>query len=143
MLLLAHDRFGRAARALVSESHVAVHVRGSIENLPRASVVAIEITPSVKYDVAAVEKELDRAVAAFADQGPSAPELAEAKAQLRARLDAERARAGSPEEPKARALTRIARTAAGADAVTTDDVTAVVKRIFSPAHRVVVTTQPR
>jgi predicted Zn-dependent peptidase len=105
--------------------------------------VAIEITPSVKYDVAAVEKELDRAVAAFADQGPSAPELAEAKAQLRARLDAERARAGSPEEPKARALARIARTAAGAEAVTGDDVTAVVKRIFSPAHRVVVTTQPR
>ncbi len=102
MLLLAHDRFGRAARALVSESHVAVHVRGSIENLPRASVAAIEIAPSVKYDVAAVEKELDRAVAAFADQGPSAPELAEAKAQLRARLDAERARAGSPDEPSRR-----------------------------------------
>ncbi len=143
MLLLAHDRFGRAARALVSESHVAVHVRGSIENLPRASVAAIEIAPSVKYDVAAVEKELDRAVAAFADQGPSAPELAEAKAQLRARLDAERARAGSPDEPKARALARIARTAAGADAVTVDEVTAVVKRFLSPAHRVIVTTQPR
>lgn len=143
MLLLAHDRFGRAARALVSESHVAVHVRGSIENFPRASVVAIEIAPSVKYDVAAVEKELDRAIAALADQGPSAPELAEAKAQLRARLDAERARAGSPEEPKAAALARIARTAAAADAVTEGDVTAVVKRIFSPAHRVVITTEPR
>jgi predicted Zn-dependent peptidase len=143
MLLLAHDRFGRAARALVTESHVAVHVRGSIESFPRASVVAIEVAPSVKYDVAACEKELDRAIAAFADQGPTAAELAEAKAQLRARLDSERARAGSPEEPKAAALARIARTAAAADAVTEGDVTAVVKRIFSPAHRVVITTEPR
>ncbi|MEP7119678.1 MAG: transglycosylase SLT domain-containing protein [Byssovorax sp.] len=143
MLLLAHDRFGSAARALVSETHVAVHVRGSIENLPRASVVAIEVAPSVKYDVAACEKELDRAIAAFAEQGPSAPELAEAKAQLRARLDSERARAGSPDEPKAAALARIARTAAAAEAVTASDVTAVVKRIFSPAHRVVITTEPR
>jgi hypothetical protein len=143
MLLLAHDRFGRAARALVTESHVAVHVRGSIENFPRASVVAIEIAPSVKYDVAACEKELDRAIAAFADQGPSAAELAEAKAQLRARLDSERAHPGSPEEPKAAALARIARTAAAADSVTAGDVTAVVKRIFSPAHRVVITTEPR
>ena len=142
MLLLAHDRFGRAAHALVSESRVAVHVRGSIENLPRASVVAIEITPSVKYDVEAVERELDRAIAAFASQGPSAPELAEARAQLRARLDAERARAGSPDEPKAAALARIARAEAGAEAVTSDDVAALVKRVFSPAHRVVVTTIP-
>ena len=143
MLLLAHDRFGRAARALVSESRVAVHVRGSIENLPRASVVAIEVVPSVKYDVAACEKELDRAIAALADQGPSAPELAEAKAQLRARLDSERARTGSPDEPKAAALARIARTAARVESVTGDDVTAVVKRIFSPAHRMVITTSPR
>ncbi len=142
MLLLAHDRFGRAARALVSESRVAVHVRGSIENLPRASVVAIEISPSVKHDVAAVERELDRAIAAFTSQGPSAPELAEARAQLRARLDAERARAGSPEEPKAAALVRIARTAAGAEAATSDEVAALVKRVFSPGHRVVVTTIP-
>jgi soluble lytic murein transglycosylase-like protein len=143
MLLLAHDRFGRAARALVSESHVAVHVRGSIENLPRASVVAIEVAPSVKYDVATCEKELDRAIAAFADQGPSAAELAEAKAQLRARLDSERARAGSPEEPKAAALARIARTAARAESVTESEIAAVVKRIFSPAHRVVISTEPR
>jgi hypothetical protein len=143
MLLLAHDRFGRAARALVRETHVAVHVRGSIENLPRASVVAIEVAPSVKYDVTECEKELDRAISAFAAQGPSAPELAEAKAQLRVRLDSERAHAGSPEEPKAAALARIARTAARAEAVTGDEVTALVKRIFSPAHRVVITTKPR
>ena len=143
MLLLAHDRFGRAARALVGESHVAVHVRGSIENLPRASVVAIEIAPSVKYDVAGCEKELDRVLVAFADQGPSAPELAEAKAQLRARLDVERAHAGTPEEPKALALARIARTAAGAESATEGEVAVVVKRIFSPAHRVVIRTDPR
>jgi hypothetical protein len=143
MLLLAHDRFGRAARALVTESHVAVHVRGSIENFPRASLVAIEIAPSVKYDVGACEKELDRVIAAFAEQGPSAAELAEATAQRRARRDPARARAGSPEEPKAAALARIAGTAAAADAVTASDVTAVVKRIFSPAHRVVITTEPR
>ena len=143
MLLLAHDRFGSAARALVSESHVAVHVRGSIENLPRASVVAIEIAPSVKYDVIQCEKELDRAIAALADRGPSAAELAEAKAQLRARFDTERARGGSPDEPKPVALARITRTAARAESVTGDDVAAVVKRIFSPAHRVVISTEPR
>jgi hypothetical protein len=143
MLLLAHDRFGRAARALVSESHVAVHVRGSIENLPRASVVAIEIAPSVKYDVAACEKELDRVLVAFADQGPTAAELGEAKAQLRARLDVERAHAGTPEEPKALALARIARTAARAESATESEIAAVVKRILSPAHRVVISTEPR
>jgi hypothetical protein len=143
MLLLAHDRFGRAARALVSETHVAVHVRGSIENLPRASVVAIEIAPSVKYDVAAAEKELDRVLAGFADRGPTDAELVEARSQLRARLDTERGHAGSPEEPKAVALARIARTAAAAESASASDVAAVVKRILSPAHRVVITTEPR
>ncbi len=143
VLLLAHDRFGRAARALVSETHVAVHVRGSIENLPRASVVAIEIAPSVKYDVAAAEKELDRVLAGFVDQGPTEPELVEARAQLRARLDTERAHAGSTEEPKAVALARIARTAAAAESASASDVAAVVKRILSPAHRVVIATEPR
>jgi hypothetical protein len=143
VLLLAHDRFGRIARALVSERRVAVHVRGSLEYMERGSVVAIEAMPGVKSDVTAVEQELDRALSGFAERGPTPEELTEAKAQLGARLTALRARAGSPEEPKAAALARIARTSARAEAATAEEVQAIVKRVFARDHRVIVTTTPR
>ena len=57
--------------------------------------------------------------------------------------DAERARAGSPEEPKAMALARIARTEARAEAATVDEVQALVKQVFARARRVVIVTEPR
>jgi predicted Zn-dependent peptidase len=142
MLLLAHDRFGKIARALVADKHVAVHVRGSIEYWARGSASVIEAVPSVKYDVTAVEQELDRVLAAFIEQGPTAPELVEAKDQLRARLVAERGRAGTTAEPKEVVLARVGKLMASADAATSEEVQSVVKRVFAKEHRVVVTTTP-
>ncbi len=143
VLLLAHDRFGRISRTLIGDKHVAVHLRGSLEHLDRASVAALEAVPAVKYDVPAVEAELDRALDAFAADGPTAAELAEAKAQLRARLEAERGRAGTPDEPKDAALARIARILTRADAVTAEEIQSLAKRVFAKGHRVVIVTEPR
>jgi soluble lytic murein transglycosylase-like protein/predicted Zn-dependent peptidase len=143
LISLAHHELGRAARALVVERHVAVHVRGTLDLDERAGVAAIEAVPAVLYDVAAVEQELDKAIEGFAERGPSAAELEGAKAQLRSRLQAERARAGTGDEPKEAALARIQRVSDRVEAITGDQLQALVKRVFAPAHRIVVTTTPR
>jgi membrane-bound lytic murein transglycosylase D len=143
VLGLAHNEVGKVARALVSETRVAVHVRGFLDLGERASVAAIEVVPAVLHTEADVERELGAAIAAFAERGPSQAELAAVKAQLRARLQAEEKRAGTGAEPRDAALARIARTAERAEAVTAEDLRALVKRVFSPVHRVVVTTTPR
>jgi predicted Zn-dependent peptidase len=106
-------------------------------------VAAIEVVPAVLHDVTAVEQELDRAIEGFAERGPSAAELESAKAQLRSRLQAARSRAGSADEPREAALARIQRVAERADAMTADALQAVVKKVFAPGRRVVVTTSPR
>lgn len=143
ILALAHEQHGRVARALVAETHVAVRVRGLLDAGSAATVVAIEASPSVLHDVGDVERELDRAVAGFAERGPTDAELASAKEQLRARLAAARGRAGSDGEPREAALARIARTSDLADRVTAEDLRAVVEKALSPGRRVVVTTRPR
>jgi predicted Zn-dependent peptidase len=118
-------------------------VRGFLDLGDRASVAAIEVVPAILHDQADVERELGAAIAAFAEKGPSPAELAAVKAQLRARLQGEEKRAGTTAEPRDVVLARVARTAERAEAVTADDLRALVKRVFSPAHEVVVTTTPR
>jgi hypothetical protein len=65
------------------------------------------------------------------------------KAQHRARVQSERARAGTTSEPREAALARLAHLTELVEAVTADDVAAVVRRVFMPGHRVVVITNPR
>ena len=143
LLSLSHHELGRIARALVVERHVAVHVRGILDLGERAGVVAIEAVPAVLHDVKAVEQELDRALEGFAARGPSAAELEATKAQLRSRLQAERARAGSADEPKEATLARIQRVTARAEAITGEELQAFVKKVFAVDHRIIVTTSPR
>lgn len=143
MIALAHHELGRVARALVVERHVAVHLRGILDLGERAGVVAIEAVPAVLHDIGDIEEELDRALAGFIERGPTPAELEAAKAQLRSRFQASRSRAGSADEPKEAALARIQRLADRAEALTGQDLQAMVKKVFAPEHRVVVTTIPR
>jgi predicted Zn-dependent peptidase len=143
VIALAHEQHGRVARALLAETHVAVRVRGLLDVGEVASVAAIEAAPSVLHDVAEIERELDRALAGFAERGPTDAELASAKEQLRARLQAARARAGTGGEPRDAALARIAKVGERAEAVTADELRALVQKVFAKGRRVVVTTAPR
>ena len=143
ILAIAHNEVGKVARALVAERHVAVHVRGFLDLGELAGLVALEVVPAVLHDVAEVEREADAALGAFAEHGPTAAELAAVKAQLRARVQAERGRAGATGEPRDAVLARLARASERAEAVTAEELTALVKRVFLPGHRVVVITRPR
>ncbi|MFT3766532.1 MAG: transglycosylase SLT domain-containing protein [Minicystis sp.] len=143
VIALFHEQHGRAARALLAETHVAVRVRGLLDVGPLASVATVEAAPSVLHDVAAIERELGKAIEGFAERGPSDAELGVAKEQLRARLQAARARAGAGGEPKDAALARIARTGERADAVTGEALRTLVQRAFVKGHRVIVSTVPR
>jgi hypothetical protein len=142
LLALCHHEHGRLSRALVADTHVAVHVRATLDLGARASVLGIEAVPAVLYDVAAVERELDRALSAFVAGGPSAAELETAKGLLRGRLAGEVARAGAGEEAKEAALARLGRVKARAEAMSAEDLRAVVERALPGGHRVVVVTQP-
>jgi hypothetical protein len=142
LLALCHHEHGRLSRALVTDAHVAVHVRATLDLGPRASVAAIEAVPAVLHDVAAVERELGRALAAFVAGGPSAAEVETAKGLLRGRLAGEAGRAGAGEEAKEAVLARLGRVKERAEAMSGEELRAVVEKAFSAGHRVVVVTQP-
>ncbi len=143
ILAVAHNEVGKVARALVAERRVAVHVRGFLDLGDRAGVAALEVVPAVLHDVADVERETDGALAALAEHGPTAAELAAVKAQHRARVQAELAHAGATGESREAASARLTRISALAEAVTAEELAAVMKRVFVPGHRVVVVTRPR
>jgi soluble lytic murein transglycosylase-like protein len=143
LLLLAHHDFGRVSRALISEKHVAVHLRGLLDIGDRGSVLCLEAVPAVQYDVSAVERELDRALDRFVEAGPTGPELLAAKEQLKSRLEAERGRGAGVGETKGETEARIQRTAERAEAVTGDELRALVKEVLARDRRIVVTSTPR
>jgi hypothetical protein len=143
ILTIAHNEVGRVARALVAEKHVAVHVRGFLDLGDRASVAAIEAVPAVPHTTGDVESEIDAGLATLAERGPSPAELSAVKAQHRARVQSERTHAGTLGEPREAALARLARLTELVDAVTADEVAAVVRRVFVPGHRIIVVTNPR
>ncbi len=143
LLAIAHNEVGRVAHALTAERRVAVHVRGFLDLGERASMAAIEAVPAVPHDVADVERELDTALAAFAEHGPTDGELAAAKAQHRARVQSEEARAGTTAEPREATLARLARVSAQVEAVSAAELGALARRFLSPGHRVVVVTVPK
>ncbi len=140
VLALAHNEVGKVARALVTDTHVAVHVRGFLDLGDRAAVAAVEVVPAVLHTEADVERETAAALDAFT---LTPAELAAVKTQLRARLQAEEKHAGSAAEPRDAALARLARLRDLSEAVSGDDLSALVKRVFAPGHRVIVTTRPR
>jgi membrane-bound lytic murein transglycosylase D len=143
ILAIAHNEVGKVAHVLTAERRVAVHVRGFLDLGVRGSMVAIEAVPAVPHDVADVERELDAALAAFGEHGPTEVELAAAKAQHRARVQAEGARAGTTAEPREATLARLGRVSGQVEAVTAGELAVMVKRFLAPGHRVVVVTVPK
>jgi membrane-bound lytic murein transglycosylase D len=140
ILALAHNEVGKVAHALVADTHVAVHVRGFLDLGERAGVAAFEVVPAVLHTEADVVRETDAALAAFA---LTPVELAAVKAQLRARLQGEEARAGTAGEARDAALARLTRVRELSEAMSGEELSALVKRVFTPDHRVVVITRPR
>jgi hypothetical protein len=143
ILAIAHNEVGKVARALVAEKHVAAHVRGFLDLGDRASVAALEVVPAVPHNTADVEAEIEASLAALGEHGLSSTELSAVKAQHRARVQGERAHVGTTGEPREAALARLARVSELVDAVASEDIAAVVRRVFVPGHRVVVVTTPR
>ena len=139
VLGLAHNEVGAVARALVAGTRVAVHVRGFLDLGERAAVAAIEVGPGGA-------PQRGRRPSARLSSTPRSPrsrieaprsaELAAVKALLRARLQAEEKRAGTAAEPRDAALARLARVRELAEAVSGDELAALVKRVFAPGHRV-------
>jgi hypothetical protein len=143
VVALTHDEHGRIARALGPETHVAVRVHGLLDVGDVASVLSIEVSPSVLHDVTAVERELDVALAGFVSQGPREAELAAAKEQLRARFHAARGRAGTTGDRKEATLARLTQLEKRAAEVSAGELAALVGRALARSRRVVVIAQPK
>jgi membrane-bound lytic murein transglycosylase D len=127
--------------------------RAEIEIWPRASVPTIEISPTREPHeaLAKLDAELER----LATEGPDAKSLAIAKWILHARLTREIAAASAKPlgaEVHSAGLARLRhalrpwaaeRALQAIDEVSVSSVRAVIRRVLSPEHRVVVTTVPR
>ena len=132
---------------------VSSQARAEIEIWPRASVPTIEITPT--RDPREVLAKLDAEIERLATEGPDGKSLAIAKWILHARLTREIAAAsakplGSGVHSAGLARLRHAlrpwaadRALHAIDEVSASSVRAVIRRVLSPEHRVVVTTVPR
>jgi hypothetical protein len=152
--LLQNPKFARLNRALV-ETGVASMAHAGLEIGPRLSVAAIELAPAPPHDLAAVMRRLEAELASLGTEGPGGNEVAVAKFLLLARVQKEMAAASA--DPLAGAvhsaglskLRHALRPWAGDRArkaleeVTPASVRAVVHRVFTTEHRVVVTTVPR
>jgi hypothetical protein len=148
--LLENPRFGLLGHALgsfVSSAHA------DLEVWPRASVAAVELTPSreVGDAVQALEAELER----LADDGPEPSQVAMAKFMIHTRVQKEMTAAGATGLAGALHSAGLAklrhalrpwagdRALKALDEVTVGSVRAVIKRVLGKEHRVVVTTVPK
>ena len=156
MEILTGPRVARLAKVLVTEGALATEVRGRLDLGPRAGVAAVEIAPAAGRPAAEVERRLDADLEALGAAGPTWNELSLAKALLKHQLEKEIARIGGAPTPTGapRPLTgarfrnalrpgSLERLLQDLEAVSPSSVRAVVRRTFSRAHRVVVTTWPR
>ncbi len=151
--ILGGARVARLTHALVDEAKVASSVRAVLDVGPRASVAVIEVAPAFGHDLAEVEARLGEAIEAMARAGPSAQQLAIAKALVHARL--QRELGGGvvvPGAPRAMNSARLRgvlapgateKLLAALDDVSVSAVRAAVRRALAREHRVVVTTLPR
>ncbi len=141
IVALAHNQAGRLARALVQRG-IAAHLKGALDLGEAASVASLEIDAAVPRD-AERSRALDAELDAAAASPPSASDLGAAKDILRSYLRGERGRPGRAGETKEAATARVDALLKKADDIAPEDVRAVIKKVFVPEHRVVVTITPR
>ncbi len=142
LVWLAHNQNGRLARALVQKG-IAAHLKGALDLGEGASVASFEIDAAVPHDANDVERAVDAELDAAAAGAPGANDLSAAKDVLRVILRGERARPGRAGETREAAAARVDAVARKAEDVSPDDVRAIIKKVFAPEHRVIVTIAPR
>lgn len=155
MEILIGPKTARLERALVEQGHVAAAVKGTLDLGARASIAAIEVTPAVPHDVTQCELRLDAELSAMANAGPTAQELAVAKALIRHRVQREIASGAGPivaGAPRTANSARIRsalnpganeRLIAQIDEVSAQSVRQVVRRMLAREHRVVIVSTPK
>ena len=148
--LLENPRFGLLGHALgrvVSVAHA------DLEVWPRASVAAVELTPT--HETADALHRLETELTRLGDDGPETSQVAMAKFMIHTRVQKEMAAAesiglaGALHSAGLAKLRHALRPEAGdralkaLDEVTVGSVRSVIKRVLGKDHRVVVTTMPR
>jgi membrane-bound lytic murein transglycosylase D len=159
--ILAGAKNARLRKALMEDAKLATEVAGIVESNPRAAVAAIDIVPT-EGSASSVEALLDGEIASLAEKGPTANEVAAARAFISARVEKAR-RAAQPADPKkgapppapiaAAALpsaSRVLLDPAAFDRLLTQlgevaptSVKLAAKRLLAKDHRVVVTVGPK
>ncbi len=91
--ILAGQKGGRLRKALLEDTKLATEIAGIVEPNPRAAVAAIDIVPAGEGPTTGIDERLEGEIASLGDQGPTANEVALAKALIAARI--ERARKAS------------------------------------------------
>ncbi|MFO0590254.1 MAG: transglycosylase SLT domain-containing protein [Polyangiaceae bacterium] len=85
--ILAGSKNGRLRKALLEENKLATEIAGLVEPNPRSAVAAIDIVPLGDTAAAGIEERLDGEIASLAEVGPTANELALARALIGARIE--------------------------------------------------------
>jgi membrane-bound lytic murein transglycosylase D len=85
--ILAGTKGGRLRKAFLDDAKLAAEIAGIVEPSPRAAVAAIDIVPAADGSIAGLEERLDGEIKALGEQGPTAGEVALAKALIAARID--------------------------------------------------------
>jgi soluble lytic murein transglycosylase-like protein len=148
--LLENPKIGLLTRLMGDAASTA---RADLEVWPRASVATIELAPAHEPEAALLRltAELEK----LGEDGPEASAVAMAKWLLHARLQKEKAAgtsSGLPGAVHSAGLSRLRhalrpwagdRAAHALDEVTVGSVRAVVRRVLSSEHRVVVLTRPK
>lgn len=150
--LLENPKIGLLAHAL---GDAATQSRAEIEVWPRASVATVEMAPSSSVEPHAALARLEAELARLGADGPEPSSVALAKYWVHARVKKEIAAAtaggvaGAVHSAGLAKLRHALRPWAGdralkaIDEVSPSSVRAVVKRVLSAEHRVVVTTAPK
>lgn len=156
--ILAGNKGSRLRKAFLDEEKLASEVAGIVEPGPRAAVGAIDIALANDTAAPGVEERLDGEIAQLGDQGPSANEVAVARAFVLARIEKARKSIEAPESgkkvaaPSAAALPVASRVlldpaaydriTAQLNEVTPGAVKLAAKRLLSKDHRVVIIATP-
>lgn len=156
--ILAGTKGSRLRKPLLEEEKLATELAGVVEPGPRAAVAAIDIAPATDTAATSIEERLDGEITQLAEQGPTANEVALARAFVLARIEKARKAAEPPQSGKKLAPTSPAavplaartlldpaafeRITAQLNEVTPNAVKLAAKRLLAKEHRVVVMAGP-
>ncbi len=160
--ILAGQKGGRLRKALLEENKLATEIAAVVEPNPRSAVAAIDIVPAGDGAAPGIEERLDGEIASLAEQGPTANEVALARALIGARIEkakkaADPGEKGAPSKSGSPALTAAAlpnaaralldpaaydRLLSQLGEVAPSSVKIAAKKLLAKDHRVVIVAAP-